>query len=266
VESTTKKDFSLEIIEKLVKAQFGSATQIKTITPLTAGWFNTAYLIEFVNHQPDAILRIAPHPKQRLLTYEYDMMRKELLVYKTLQRSGTVPVPCLLAYDLSRQLIERDYMFIEKYSGRPLDQLQASLNDAQKEHIQRQIGEITAVMQSIQGESFGYFGDGPGSGSPTWRVAFCAFADALLDDGESLGVDLPLPYDQIRTLFHWQAHTLDEIMTPVLVHWDLWPGNIFIVEKNGELKIEAKVRFENAEHLGWVQEQLQKELEALEQL
>jgi fructosamine-3-kinase len=326
MESTTKKDFSPEIITELVKAQFGSATQIKSLTPLTAGWFNSAYQVEFTDHQLDAILRIAPHPEQRLLTYEHDLMRKELLVYETLQRAGTIPVPRLLAYDLSRQLIERDYMFIEKLSGRPLDQILDSLNETQKEHIHRQIGEIAAAAQSIQGESFGYFGDGPGSGSSTWRAAFSAFVDALLDDGETLDVALPLPYDRIRTLFQVRSHTLDEVHTPVLVHWDLWPVNIFVIEKNGQfevegiidweraywgdpesepplavrfygpafyqgygkdltdtpeaairrkmynlylllvMKIEAKVRFEEAEHLGWVQSMLEKELREFEQL
>ena len=45
-----------------------------------------------------------------------------------------------------------------------LDQIQDSLNKADKENIQQQIGEIAAAMQAIQGETFGYFGDGPGSG------------------------------------------------------------------------------------------------------
>ena len=326
MESTTKSEFSLETIEKLVNAQFGSGTQIAGIKPLTAGWFNTAYDIQFAGQHPGAILRIAPHPKQRLLTYEHDMMRKELLVYETLQRAGTIPMPRLLGYDLSRQLIERDYMFIEKFSGQPLDQIENQLSATDKESIHRQIGEISAAMHAIQGDVFGYFGEGPGSGSTSWRAAFSAFVEALLDDGEDLGVELPLPYQNIRGLFQQHAHTLDEIQKPALVHWDLWPVNIFVNGENGNfkvegiidweraywgdpesepplavrfygpafyqgygkdladtpeaairhkmyhlylllvMKIEAKVRFEEAEHLGWVQDMLEKELKEFEQL
>ena len=151
-----------------------------------------------------------------------------------------------------------------------------------------------------------------------------AFVKTLLDDGEDLGVELPIPYPQVRKLFSKHAHTLDEIREATLVHWDLWPGNIFIIGENDKLeiegiidweraywgdpesepaiaakfygpdffmgygeeltdnpnavirhkmyslflllvmKIEAKVRFENADHLSWVQTELVKGLKQLD--
>ncbi|HBY08748.1 MAG TPA: hypothetical protein DEH22_13565 [Chloroflexi bacterium] len=326
MESTTKTDFSPETIVKLVKAQFGADAQIAKIKPLTAGWFNTAYEIEFADEHPAAVLRIAPHPQQRLLTYENEMMRKELLIYETLQQANVIPIPRLLGADTSRTLIERDYMFIERYSGRPLEEIKDQLSPEALDSIRYQIGRIAAAMHAIRNDTFGYFGDGPGAGSATWREAFGAFVETLLQDGETLGVELPLPYDKIWGLFRQQAHTLDEIQKPALVHWDLWPVNIFVIEKNGKfevegiidweraywgdpesepsiairmygeafyqgygrelapsqnaatrrklyqlylllvMKIEAKVRFETAEHLGWVQTELAKMLENFTQV
>lgn len=84
MDSHTKSSFDHNTIQTLVKAQFGSTARIASITPLTAGWFNTAYKIHFSDDNPAAVLRIAPDPNQRLLTYEEEMMRKELMVYETI--------------------------------------------------------------------------------------------------------------------------------------------------------------------------------------
>lgn len=171
MESTTKTTFPLEVLKKFVKNQFGSTNQIKKITLLTDGRFNTAYDIQFVDDISDIVLRIVPNPDQHVLTYEKEMMLKELLVYKTIQQANIIPAPRLLGYDIEHQLIERDYMFIEKLSGQPFDKIQDRLSATDHESIQHQIGEITASTHSIRSENFGYFGNGTGHGSATWGEA-----------------------------------------------------------------------------------------------
>jgi aminoglycoside phosphotransferase (APT) family kinase protein len=325
MESKTKTDFPVELIQTLTKDQFGSSVQIAEIVPLTDGWFNTAYAIQFANTTPNAILRIAPPPGMRLLTYEADMMRKEVMVNEILQGMGDIPLPRVLGYNIKRNLIDRDYMFVEKLKGVPYDRIQHEISDGDKAMIHRQLGEIVCRVYRHKGHSWGYIGDGLGSNAATWREAFLAFVIALLEDGLSLGVDLPIPYPDICMLFESHAHALEEIQESVLVHWDLWMGNIFITYLDGVPKIEgiidwerafwgdpesepmiaasyfgpeffaglgqplsqgtnaqtrhcmyglylllvmaieAKVRFERADHLGWVYAQLTKELERLSQ-
>jgi aminoglycoside phosphotransferase (APT) family kinase protein len=246
MESKTKTNFSPHLIEMLVKTQFGSAARIAQIRPMTDGWFNSVYAIHFADHTPPVVLRIAPPPDMRLLTYEKDMMQKELLVYQTLQKAGTVPIPCLLGYDFERKLIERDYMFIEHFSGQPFDKLMPDLSEQEKAGIERQVGEMAAAMHAISNGSFGYFGAGPGSGAPGWRLAFLAFLSAVLEDGEWLGVALPRPYDDIRAIIDAHAAALDEVQKPALVHWDLWPVNVFITRQNGKAIIEGVIDWERA--------------------
>ncbi len=183
MESKTKTDFPPDLLTTLTKAQFGSAARIAEIRPMSDGWFNTVYAIHFADHTPPAVLRIAPPPDMRLLTYEKDMMQKELRVYQTLQKAGTMPIPRLLGYDFERKLIERDYMFIEHFSGQPFDKLMPDLSDEEKASIERQVGEMAAVMHAISNDSFGYFGAGPGSSAnpgarlswpsspPCWKMA-----------------------------------------------------------------------------------------------
>jgi aminoglycoside phosphotransferase (APT) family kinase protein len=246
VESKTKAEFSPETIARLVKSRFGSAARIGKIAPLTAGWFNTAYEIHFTDENPAAVLRIAPDPNQRVLTYEKEMMRKELIIYKTVYGAVDIPMPRLLGADTSRTLIERDFMFVEKFSGRPLDQIRAELSPEEMQSVERQIGAYTAAMHTLKNDTFGYFGDGPGHGLKTWREAFLAIVFTLLADGESLGADVYLPYPEMRELFRQHAATLDEIREPSLVHWDMWQGNIFVDRCEGEYFVEGIIDWERA--------------------
>jgi aminoglycoside phosphotransferase (APT) family kinase protein len=247
MDSKTKTTLTPKIIEMLTKAQFGSTVKIKKIMPLTAGMFNTAYAIHFENLQPDIVLRIAPHPDQPVLTYEKNMMQREGLILETIQKVESLPfVPKLLGYDFSRQLIERDYMFLEKLSGVPLWDIKEQLTPKNLQALEFQIGKYIAMLGQVKGEYFGYFGDGPGHGSPSWREAFIAIMEAMLDDGETLEAALPVSYDQIREQLHRHADALDEIREPSFVHWDLWQGNVFVKPENSKYVIEGIIDWERA--------------------
>ena len=94
-------------------------------------------------------------------------------------------------------------------------------------------------MHAHKGDTFGYFGDGPGSGSQTWQAVFLAFIEALLNDSESLDVQLPVSFIQLHELFQKHAPALDAITKPSLVYWDMWAGNIFVRPENGTYKVEG---------------------------
>lgn len=320
MQSHTKSTFSTQTVAELVNVQFGADTEIARIVPLTAGWFNTAYAIHFADREPGVVLRIAPHPDQRVLTYERDLMRREVEIIKTVQDIEGLPVPPLVGCDFSRRHLDRDYMFIEMLSGRPFNEIKRDLPEDVVHDLDREVGRCIARLAEIRGPSFGYFGDGPGAGSPTWRDAYLAIVEAVIQDGEDLGAKIPLLWDDLRDLIHAHSGVLDDITAPSLVHWDLWAGNVFVKPQNGSyvleglidweralwgdpdfetavacrfysppfyegygkplsetgpeavrqslyrlylwlvMVIEAKVRFEDAEHLPWSREQLRKEL------
>lgn len=70
--------------------------------------------------------------------------------------------------------------------------------------------------------------------------------ETILNDGESLGVILPFSYENIREIFNRHASLLNEVKHPVLVHWDLWSGNIFIIEKHEKSQVEGIIDWERA--------------------
>jgi aminoglycoside phosphotransferase (APT) family kinase protein len=50
----------------------------------------------------------------------------------------------------------------------------------------------------------------------------------LLSDAAHWSTPLPRTVTQLRALAAANAYVLDEVTTPVLVHFDLWPGNILV--------------------------------------
>jgi fructosamine-3-kinase len=174
------------------------------------------------------------------------MMRKEILIYKTIETLQDIPAPQLLASDTSRTIIARDYMFTEKFSGKPFNKIKENLSTETIQSIEKEIGVYAARMHTHMGNAFGYFGDGPGSSCQNWQGAFLAFTDALLADSEALDVQLPLSISQFHNLFHKNAEALETITEPSLVHWDMWAGNIFVIPENDTFRVEGIIDWERA--------------------
>jgi fructosamine-3-kinase len=172
-------------------------------------------------------------------------MRAEIEVYEIIQQLD-VPTPQLYGYNLEREVINRDYMFLARLAGQPLHDVSSSLDQENNDALQRELGVYTARMHALHGPCFGYIGGQPEQ-APGWRQAFLNMIFALLDDGVELEAQLPLPYQEVRTMFTDLAYVLDEIQQPSLVHWDLWPVNVFVVPgDDGRYSIEGIIDWERA--------------------
>ena len=80
----------------------------------------------------------------------------------------------------------------------------------------------------------------------SWRAAFLDMVNALLADAGRYAVTLPRPAAAIRDWFTAQAAVLDEVTTPVLVHFDLWDGNILVESGPAGRRIGALIDAERA--------------------
>ncbi len=244
MESVTKREIDNDLIIAMVEAAFDTAVSAQDITPLTAGWFNTAYAIHLPAEKSDVVLRVAPPPNVRVLTYEKELMRREVKLHHQLQNLGTIPVPKLRAYNFEQTIIPQDYMFVTKLKGTPLDQIYEQLNEAEKAQIITQLGAICATINQIEGERFGYAGTT--LTADNWPTAYTKMVFALLDDGEDLAVKLPVPIDEIRTMYQETIPLLPDRERPFLSHFDLWLPNIFVIQENGRWQIEAIIDWERA--------------------
>ncbi|WP_237047811.1 aminoglycoside phosphotransferase family protein [Lentzea guizhouensis] len=156
------------------------------------------------------VVKISPG-EQPGLTYERDLMRTEAL-FCTLA-SKIAPVPEVEHTDFSRRHVDADVLVTTLLPGTPL----AGRSDVDRTSIRRQLAQATRTLHTVEGEAFGY----PQLGlHDTWSQAFIGMVDAVRADAERFNVTLPnIPVEQHKTLF-------DEIRKPVLVHFDLWDGNV----------------------------------------
>jgi aminoglycoside phosphotransferase (APT) family kinase protein len=185
--------------------------------------YNTAYRLRLTDGS-GLVLKIAPDPSMPGLSYERDLMRTETLFYRT---AVSLPVPQVVHADFSRELIDSDFLLMTELPGANWYGLRSSLADSDRDRLRRDLGRLVASLHQITGPSFGY---PQGETSPSWRTAFLDMLDALLADAARWETPLPRSLSQIGRLIDANSHVLDDVTTPVLVHFDLWPGNILLHE------------------------------------
>ncbi|MFS8097113.1 aminoglycoside phosphotransferase family protein [Lentzea alba] len=172
-----------------------------TVRPLGGGTYNEVYRV--TSPEGDFVLKIAPD--QPGLTYERHLTRTEALFCRL--GSSVAPVPEVVHTDFT----DRDVLLMTCLPGEPLH----GRSDVDRPSIRRQLGTAVAKLHEVTGPGFGY----PQLGlHQTWREAFTAMFDAVLNDAERYGVTLPeIPLN---------TRVLDEVKRPSLVHFDLWDGNV----------------------------------------
>jgi fructosamine-3-kinase len=99
--------------------------------------------------------------------------------------------------------------------------LRARLSPAARAALRGELGGVVAALHRVTGDGFGYPQDGA---APTWREAFTSMISTILGDADRFGVPLP----DVGAAVAANAHLLDEVTTPALVHFDLWDGNILV--------------------------------------
>ncbi|WP_432102846.1 phosphotransferase family protein [Streptomyces sp. bgisy091] len=228
-ESITKNRQSPGTLRAMIERAYGSR-QVPVgddfAEEITHGWFNVAYRIRLRDGR-QAVLKIAPPAGIEVLTREVGMMRNELAAMALVRDRTGVPVPEIDHADLSRELVDADYFFMEfvdadnfgiaAAEGRlPADVVAAG---------GRELGALNRELNSITGPHFGPL---QGPGSATWREAFTLMIEDVLDDGRRAGVDIGWDHDHIRRVLAENAKSLDEVREPRFVELDLWTKNSMI--------------------------------------
>ena len=222
----SKTAVSKDTAQTIISAHFGRQTKIAHYSELTDGMYNAAYKIELTNGQK-SVLKVSPPDQVQVLRYEKDIMRVEGEVLRLLRAQTDVPVPELFVFDNSRRLLDNDYILMAYIPGVDLYKLRKQLTVADQRPIDFLIGQYLRQINAINGSHFGLFAQ-PEFQFSTWREAFDSMIVHILQDGHEAGVELPFLYDTIYTRLQTCYGVLDEVRQPVLVHWDLWDGNIFV--------------------------------------
>lgn len=257
MESHLYQELTGSQLDAAVRSALG--TSVLQAKLLTGGLFNTTYLVDTADCGR-VVLRVGPINTHLLLPFERTLMEAECHVY-TLLQERQIPASEVLALDVSRKVIDRDFMIVRYIPSKAMSEIK--LDEADWERICRDIGRATAQMHQITDSAFGRAADVKnGRGFSKWSDCLLhelaqwesvARPVGLLD-GESADIPGGQPdvgccadiYDYIRKLVQKAAPALDEITVPHLVHTDFWTGNILISEQSDRPEFAAIIDADKA--------------------
>ena len=233
--SITKATVTEETINRMVRKAFGE--DALEMQELKEGYFNVAYRIRLQGR--DVVLKIAPSRDIQVMTNEKNIMFSEVDSMQMVAKRTNVPVPRILFYDNSGSVIDREYFFMEMLQGQSLSSLQDTLPEREKQEIYYRLGQYTRQLNHIKGERFGYYAQPDRQGENWYEVFRDMVRDTYADAGRK---DIAMPVEEGKTLelLERDRAIFEAVKTPRFVHWDIWAGNVFIVDD----KIEGIIDFE----------------------
>jgi aminoglycoside phosphotransferase (APT) family kinase protein len=207
--SPTQRSLTLDDVAALVRDGLG--TGVVEGAELTGGGFATVWKVTLSDRR-EVVVKVGPPPAARLLGYEKALLAAEAEYFRLVRsRAPGVPVPEVLA--TSPAGAEPTWLITSLLPGR-------ALTEGDSARARRDLGAAIAAVHTITGDRFGYTGDRP-SGDD-WPAVFAAMLDQLRADAASWDVPLP-PLDGLVAR---HRGALAEVTRPVLLHWDLWDGNV----------------------------------------
>ncbi len=226
VDSISKTRVDRDTAGAIVRDAFGDALGLDEFEECTEGWFNAVYRLRLSDGRT-CVLKVAPPPEVRVLTYEHDIITTEVDALRLVRDRTSVPVPAVLWWDDSSRRVPSPYFVMECCDGVLLSAERATLTDAQQTGIDRQLAGFLAQMNAITDRGFGR-PDRAATRWVRWSDAFACLVGDLLADGEAADVELPVGSGEVTDLLRRHASALDAVTEPRFVHWDLWDTNVFV--------------------------------------
>lgn len=229
------KELSYDELNKIIKSNFGVDKFEARL--ISGGLFNTTYRIKLLDSKREIILRVGPSNQELLLPFEHNLMLAEEKVYSILKKED-IPCSTIINCDVTREIINRNYMILEYIDSKPLSEV--DLSNEIKSDIYKNLGAYVAKIHNINSNKFGRVYDvSKGNGFNLWSeylyneiieskqnyINYNVFSE----DEVKLFGDVILKYKEI----------LDEIKMPHLIHADLWDGNVLIQSNEGKQEIAA---------------------------
>ncbi len=242
VDSISKTRLTRADVDAIVDAAFGPTVALRSIDACDEGWFNAVQVLE-LSDGTSCVLKVAPPPDVRVLRYEHDIITTEVDTLRLVGDRTDLPVPAVLAWDDSCELVPSPWFLMERCPGVLLSELRPTLSPDAEEAIDAQLARHLSSMHSIEGQAFGR-PDRAATHDPTWSAAFERLVDDLLADAADASVDLPIPLDEVARIVADHRTDLDAVEGPRLVHWDLWDTNVFVDPDT--LQVVGLIDFERA--------------------
>ena len=217
--SKTKQHISKNIISEIFNKH--SLGNVINTTVLTGGKFNTVLKIQ-TEDQNQYVIKIAPDSSTEVLTYEQQLIKSEVYIYKLLSNVKKVHFPKIFGYNWDDSF-KYKYLIMEFIEGDMLSDVKLSQMDYDK--VTFDLGCAMAEIHTIHNDSgFGYIQNGL---KETWKDAYYNMIENVINDG--INKNAKIPYlEKIKKTVEENEFVLDFVKVPSLVHFDLWTGNIIV--------------------------------------
>lgn len=216
------------IPERVISEIFERHSMGKAVscTKLTGGEFNSVFKVK-TEDENIYVIKVAPDKNTEVLTYEQGLIKSEVMVYELLQNTKTVHFPKIYGFNYSDKYGYK-YLIMEHLDGDLLSSLRIGNTEYNK--VMFELGKAMAEIHTVTSKNgYGYVQNGLKS---TWKEAYLSMIDNIINDG--LKKTSTIPYaNRIKEIINKNSYVFDAVITPSLIHFDLWAGNIMI--KDGEL-------------------------------
>ncbi len=192
---------------------------------ISTGKFNESWFVHLPDR--DLVLRVAPPENSVFCFYERGMMRQEPELHGVLREKTNVPVAEVVGYEWDCDILDRDFILMERLPGRPLSEVW----NANRDDTLRQLGGYLHQVHLIVAESgfYGYLGEHHCmEAQATWAEAFRVMWGKLLEDVEAVGMYSAEERDWLCGLFERDYPVFDREVQPCLLHMDVWDQNILV--------------------------------------
>lgn len=233
--SPTQRVLEPRDVARLVASS--SRSRMVDCSPMSGGGYAAVWRVHLDDGRV-VVLKVAPAPSVRLLSYERDLLTSECRYYRFVAAHAPgLPLPRVLHVGREPDI---QWMFMTLLPGRPLTELAELDPDLDDAAVRRDLGAALARLHAITGDRYGY--DGGRTSGSSWRRAFRGMVRELLADAEEWGVDLPAPAARIQHLVDRNSDVLDAVTRPAVLHFDTWDGNVLAAPgPDGALRLTGLV-------------------------
>lgn len=227
--SKTKNMKSNKIIMEMLEP-LHIHNDVVSIEPIMDGMFNAVYRI--VCKDENYIMKIAPLETTKVMRYEKDMMKNEVMAMEYLDGHTDIPIASIVYKDFNKKVCDSDYFVMKEVNGRTLGSIKSGITLRDLHETEYKIGELNCSLNQMTNNEFGYIYASKGQ-SKSWYKMFAKMMKDIISDSVDEGISLPLREREIMRLLEEDAGYIDAVKCPAFVHWDLWDRNVML--DNGEI-------------------------------
>ena len=153
-------------------------------------------------------------------------MHQEPGIHTLLIEKTSIPVAPIVVYDDTRDVIDRDFIIMERLPGNPISDVACD-----HDKVLRQVGAYLAEGHAQTADSYGYIGEHhPMPAQACWVDAFHIMWNRLIDGIVAVGHYDENESMEIRGLLDRHIRLFDREVPASLLHMDVWAQNILIDE------------------------------------